>query len=319
MSYFVKIKYGILSKKIDITNSVLKNPALYNTEKNIIFIPKNDAYRAKLFSDPIRGISKFIFIYLEHKKYRLDATYDIYIDIKTHIIYLNNMVNIPDHIKTEFKIDDKNRLYQIHDQLSLYGENFIDELPEQLMTINHITGDEKVLEIGSNIGRNTMIISYLLNKKNNNNFVTLESDTNIYNQLTANKQLNKMNFFVENAALSKRRLIQRGWNTIPSETLLTGFKDVNLITFEEIKQKYNIEFDTLVLDCEGAFYYILQDMPEIITGIKMIIMENDYKNKDHYDYISSTLSKEGLKVIYREKGFNTSFPTINNFYEVWKK
>ena len=317
MSSFVKIEYGILSNKIDITVRVFRNPAFYNNN-NMLFIPKNDVYRAKLFGDPIKGASKFIFIHLGAKKYKLDAVHDIYVDMKTQTVYLNNMPNIPDHIKTEFKIDDKNRLYQIHDKLSLHADNFMDEMPEQLMSLNYITGHEKILEIGSNIGRNTVVLSHLLSKQNNNNLVTLESDTNTYNHLMANRELNKMTFMAENAALSKRRLIQKGWNTIPSETLLAGFKDVNLITFEEIKQKYNIEFDTLVLDCEGAFYYILQDMPEVLSNINMVIMENDYRNKDHYDYVSSTLIKKGMEVVYSEKGFNPSFPTINNFYEVWK-
>ena len=39
-----------------------------------------------------------------------------------------------------------------------------------------------------------------------------------------------------------------------SDELLPGYKPVNTITLEELNNKYNIEFDTLVLDCEGAFY-----------------------------------------------------------------
>ena len=31
------------------------------------------------------------------------------------------------------------------------------------------------------------------------------------------------------------------------------------------------KFDTLILDCEGAFYNILKDMPEILDNINLII------------------------------------------------
>jgi len=31
-----------------------------------------------------------------------------------------------------------------------------------------------------------------------------------------------------------------------------GYKWVNTITLDEVKKKYNIDFDTLVLDCEGC-------------------------------------------------------------------
>jgi len=73
-----------------------------------------------------------------------------------------------------------------------------------------------------------------------------------------------------------RKLIQKEWDTIVSDELLDGYKPVKTITFEELHEKCNIKFDTLVLDCEGAFYYILMDMPELLKNVQMIIMENDY-------------------------------------------
>ena len=85
----------------------------------------------------------------------------------------------------------------------------------------------------------------------------------------------------------------------------------------ELKQKYSVDFDTLVLDCEGAFYYILQDMPEIIEDIKLIIMENDYKYIKHKNYIDDILIKSGFKVVYSKSGGWGS--CTNNFFEVWKK
>ena len=53
---------------------------------------------------------------------------------------------------------------------------------------------------------------------------------------------------------------------------------IGLVQKGELKNKYNINFDTLVLDCEGAFYYILMDMPEILENIKLIINEIDEIN-----------------------------------------
>lgn len=64
--------------------------------------------------------------------------------------------------------------------------------------------------------------------------------------------------------------------TKPSETLEPNFKWINTIRLEQLKTKYNIKFDTLVLNCEGAFYYILMGMPEILDNINLTIMENDY-------------------------------------------
>ena len=94
-------------------------------------------------------------------------------------------------------------------------------------------------------------------------------------------KIKNFNFKCENSALSKRKLIQRGWETIPSDIIIDGFKEVKIIDFYKLQEKYNIEFDTLVLDCEGAFYYILIDEPTILNNIKCIIVENDYTNVEH--------------------------------------
>lgn len=42
-----------------------------------------------------------------------------------------------------------------------------------------------------------------------------------------------------------------------------------------------MDFDALAVDCEGAFYYILLDMPEILEHVKLIIIENDYHDAEH--------------------------------------
>ena len=69
-----------------------------------------------------------------------------------------------------------------------------------------------------------------------------------------------------------------------------------------MENKYNIEFDTLVLDCEGAFYYFLMDMPEILNNINLIIMENDYKYISQKNYIHNVLSINNFRVEYSESG-----------------
>ena len=166
-----------------------------------------------------------------------------------------------------------------------------------------------------NIGRNSLIIASIL--KNSQNLVALESDVNIAAQLTENRDLNNLNFHIECSALSRRKLIQLGWDTIPSDTLKDGYTWVNTISLVELKSKYNIVFDTLVLDCEGAFYYILMDMPEILEGITLIIMENEYWDISKKIYIDEMLKACHFYVDYAESG--GWGPCANNFFEVWKR
>lgn len=206
-------------------------------------------------------------------------------------------------------------LNELQSKLSIHHGSFLEELPEQKMAVRYLTGCEKVLEIGGNIGRNSLIIGSIL--VGDNNFVTLECDPNIANILKENRDLNKLNFHIEPSALSKRDLIQQGWQTIVSGTVLDGYTKVNTITFQELKNKYNINFDTLVLDCEGAFYYILIDMPEILDNVKLIIMENDYYEITHKEYVDEILTKNNFYRDYSEAG--GWGPCSDSFFEVWKK
>ena len=295
----MKIYYGITNNSIDVTSICIEKL----TKNNIITIPCGDVNRAIFFTDPLFGVHKIIII----ENDGIISEYDEYIQIKINM--LNNTITT---------INDKDidtRIHNIHSKLKLKYGSLNDELPEQKMVTRYLKGNEKVLEIGSNVGRNSLVIASII--EDNNNLVTLESDKNIAKQLTENRNLNNFNFNIENSALSNRKLIQRGWETIPSETLEDGYNWVDTITLDKLKTKYNIVFDTLVLDCEGAFYYILMDMPEILNDINLIIMENDYTDISRKKYIDDILIKNNFFVDYTESG--GWGPCFHNFYEVWKK
>ena len=312
----MKILYGTKDIHIDVSDICYKELI----KDNIIKIQRDDNYRANIFTDPCWRVVKTIFIIKENNlTLEYDDTNDIYIDTITNEVFSKD---IPDYISLIYP-DYHGKLKNIHSKLKIGYGDFQEEYPEQMMVVRYLTGDEKVLEIGSNIGRNSLVINYILSQKNNTNFVTIESDTDIAKVLKYNRDINNYHFHIENAALSKRKLIQKGWNTICSDALLDGYKNVNTITLEELYKKYNIAFDTLVLDCEGAFYYILMDMPEILNNINLIIMENDYHDIKHKKYIDEILTKHDFYVEYSEIGCAFAkqlFPHLhNNFYEVWKK
>jgi FkbM family methyltransferase len=293
----MKIYYGIITNSIDVTNICLEKL----TRNNIITIPIGDNNRSTYFTDPLPGI---------HKKIIFDnndfiKVYDEYVKIKINI--LDNTINtISDN-------NINNKLINIQSKLKINYGIFDEELPEQKMVTRYLTGNEKVLEIGGNIGRNSLVIASIL--KDSSNLVTLECDMNIAKQLEENRDLNNFNFHIESSALSNRKLIQKGWETQVSEILYEGYNWVNTITLNDLKNKYNIEFDTLILDCEGAFYYILIDMPEILNNINLIIMENDYWDISKKNYIDEILIKNNFSVDYKESG--GWGPCYNNFFEVW--
>ena len=78
----------------------------------------------------------------------------------------------------------------MHEKLKLSGGNFNKEMPEQIMSVMYLKGHEKVLELGGNIGRNSLIIASLLN--DSSNLVTLESDEHIAKRLNKNRKINNL-------------------------------------------------------------------------------------------------------------------------------
>jgi FkbM family methyltransferase len=295
----MEIFYGIEGNYVNVTSICLSK--LNNN--NIITIPAGDTIRSNYFTDHLFGTHKNVRIFHNNQF----TTYDEY-----HIIKINLLNNT---ITSTSNNDVNDKVTTLQSKLRIHYGTFMEELPEQKMVVRYLTGKEKVLEIGGNIGRNSLIIAALL--ENAANLVTLECDENIANQLTENRDLNRFPFHIERAALSKRPLIQKGWDTIPSDVVLDGYKRVNTITLDEMQAKYNIIFDTLVLDCEGAFYYILMDMPEILDNINIIIMENDYHNGSHKEYVDKILMENGFYSDYHEAG--GWGPCYDRFFEVWKK
>jgi len=189
------------------------------------------------------------------------------------------------------------------------------EYPEQCMSCKLLKGDEKVLELGSNIGRNSLVIAAIL--KDQSQFVTMECDPESVKKVSEHRDINSMSFHIEPSALSKKPLIQKEWMTKPSELVEPGWTRVNTITYEELVAKYKIQFDTLIADCEGALYYILQDMPEVLSGMNLIIMENDYHDISHKQTVDRILREAGFERIYKEAG--GWGPCYNFFYEAWKR
>lgn len=298
----MKIYYGILENVIDVTTICMERLMINDKIK----IPSGDLNRSHYFSDPLFGIHKKIFIVDNNTITEYDELINIEINILTN------------EIKIISETEIHNKLIVLHSKLKLNYGTFREELPEQKMVVRYLTGNEKVLEIGGNIGRNSLIIASIVSDYN---LVTLECNLNIAKQLIENRDLNGLKFHIESSALSKRKLIQNGWDTIPSDMIssdiLAGFEGVNTITLEQLHKKYNIEFDTLVLDCEGAFYYILMDMPEILDNIKLIIMENDYYDISHKQYIDNKLKEYEFKREYVESGGWE--PCKSFFFEVWSR
>lgn len=206
------------------------------------------------------------------------------------------------------------RLNEIHKKVTLLHGDINCELPEQLLSANFLPSDAKVLELGADVGRNSCVIGTIL--EDSSQMVSVEPRLEAIPYLTANRDHNGLNFHIEPSAVSMVPLLQQGWSTIPSEVDLPGYTRVNTITFDELMLKYGIDFDTLIVDCEGGLYYILKDDPSILSNIKLIIIENDFASDEHQRFVVDKFRENGFEVIHNE---GPPYRGDNSFYQVWSK
>lgn len=228
--------------------------------------------------------------------------------------------------------DTASKISFFHSQLKFTGGDITHEWQEQAMVVNFLDPDARVLELGSNIGRNTLMISCILNDPRN--LVTVECNPFFVELLRNNRYANRLDFHIEAGALSYRKLMQstdncrfgsdaEAWEAIPAEELPDGYEWIPTVTFADVETKYDLRFDTLVADCEGALFYILQDDPELLTNITTIILESDFRVVEQ---------KWAVEQIFAEYGFErvhsvalvpnlTELPQecADSFWEVWKR
>ncbi|ARF11994.1 hypothetical protein Klosneuvirus_3_129 [Klosneuvirus KNV1] len=312
----LQIFYGVGNQYKDVTSQAFKRLSKTSQFINnkLLIIPSTDGARATIFGDPFFGSLKHILVVKNGISKLYDHTQNIIIDI-SDIDYSSYLSNKIDKVKLHSFVDPEEKLSYIHQHIFLENINIMHEYPEQVLSCRFLPSNAHVLEIGANVGRNTMVIGTILN--DDRNLVTLECDQNTVNTLRHIRDINNYNFNIEDSALSKRKLIQKGWETIPSDEDLPGYTRVKTITFSELEAKYNITFDTLVADCEGALYYIFMDEPDMLNNIKLFLTENDYVNYTHKQKVDEILISKGFKRIYYEGG--GWGPCANHFYEAWAK
>lgn len=312
----MELYYGKNNIWLDISNK-LDNFKVDQTNINIKYhIPKNDIERFnKINIDPLFGVVKDIRVVCDNKTYILDhnTSADIIISLDDSVqpsIKINNLFSN----KVNSNIEN---LRNIQNTLTLKHGSFDDEYFEQLLCTTYLSGNEKVLELGGNIGRVSLIISKQQQYKDGS-LVVLESDVNNSNKLTYNMNNNNLTFEIVPAALSNIPLQQKNWVTKPIEDdiILEDYTKVQTINYENFKEKYGV-FDVLVVDCEGAFYYIIKNTPEILDNVKTIIIENDYQEKEHGDYVFDVLNKQNFNVVESIPGGFGYFK--HRFYEVYQK
>lgn len=182
------------------------------------------------------------------------------------------------------------------------------EAEEQSLAKKYIESNDVVLELGARYGSVSCIINSKLSCKTNQ--VSVEPDDRVWDALERNKATNGCEFNIVKGFISSKKLGLTelndcgGYGTTSveeAESLIPSF------SLEQIKEKYNLEFNVLVADCEGFLETFFDENPDCYKKMRLIIFEADYPHKCNYDKVRKLLQEDGFTEI------------LGGFQNVWKK
>ena len=162
---------------------------------------------------------------------------------------------------------DNNKYYNEKDELINHK---VEERTEQEQAFKYIEPNDIVLELGGRYGTVSAIINYKLNNKKNH--VVVEPDENILPSLINNRCLNNSDYIILPKIISNsnKKKIEGGYGThyIDSDD---NDKTNNIISYQDFKKEYPLNFNVIVADCEGFLCEFIENMGDDFSKINKII------------------------------------------------
>jgi FkbM family methyltransferase len=165
------------------------------------------------------------------------------------------------------------------------------EKNEQILANHFIMENDVVLELGARYGSVSYVISSKLNNKKN--LVVVEPDDRVWDALENNRLRNNCEFHIVKGFISNRKLGLTNLDVFADGYGSTFVEDsdtrIPSYTLSEIQNKYMLNFNVLVADCEGFLEVFFDENPSFYKQIRLIIFEADYPEKCNYEKIRYNL------------------------------
>jgi FkbM family methyltransferase len=179
----------------------------------------------------------------------------------------------------------------------------------------YLSPKAKVLELGGCLGYVSCLINKILSNKKNQ--VVLEANPELIPWLEKNKDENDCGFEIENSIISKQKsnVFNIDGNIHASSIKHQTNQKINIkgVKIKDLEEKYNIEFDTLILDIEGGELKLFREHMEKIAKFDKIFFEI-------HDFNAKIMSKEEgreCEELLEDHGFEQKLKTW--CYQVWEK
>ena len=158
----------------------------------------------------------------------------------------------------------------------LINNNYM-EINEQLLAQKYIQEDDRVLELGARYGT----VSCMINSKLKGNFkklqVSVEPDDRVWDALEKNKLSNKCEFNIVKGFISNKKLeltnLDECYGGYGATSIENEESEIPIFKLHEIQRYcYVKSFNVLVADCEGFLGTFLEENPDIIERLRLIIL-----------------------------------------------
>lgn len=173
------------------------------------------------------------------------------------------------------------------------------ELPERTLVKKHIPPDACVLEMGASLG----VISCVINRRltNARRHVAVEANQELLPAIETNRAQNGCHFFIEHCIISTRETayFRPTSNSDGGQVSDRGLISLPIRDFTEIEASYELSFDTVIMDIEGAEIAFITEYEAILPRIRTIIVEfhRGVVGDDKVEEARDLLCRGGLRFV----------------------
>ena len=165
------------------------------------------------------------------------------------------------------------------------------EVQEQHDANAYIRPDDKVLEIGARYGGVSITINKIL--KNKKDHVAVEPESTVWEALEKNRDRHWCEFHICKGAISERplKINDGGYAGFGNYTSQDDEGNIELFKISD----FNINFNVLVVDCEGAFETFYRENKDFFKNLRAILYEKDRPEVCDYDYLEKEFISMGFE------------------------
>lgn len=169
------------------------------------------------------------------------------------------------------------------------------EYDEQIILSKYIKPTDNVLQLGGNIGASCICVDKLINPNNAN--ICVEPNQRLINTLEHNKKINDSTFTIIHGIITEKKgkKLQEvdtdiNNNYYGSMVNDSGNVDINSISLTHIPNISSI--NVLFADCEGCLEQFLDEYPDFLNQLRLVIYENDQPHMCDYQKITQKLQQQ---------------------------